>query len=1404
MNTGGARGIAEELYRLERLSVGHATTPQMGSTSLEDGLEFRDEDGNVLARVGGNGGAFNFEYVEGPPPPTPSPPLVISETGFAQVTWDGQFADPETLWNDPLAEPTRDVDRIEVHFAREPDFVPDNVHTFAGVMPAYPEGGKLTVGPFTEGGLWHCRLVAKSKPGHPSDPSMSAPVAIVGVNLESELMRTWLDADDAMESADGKNSVHHGDEEPTPPPGGFKEGDLWFGPGNMPHRWDGERWVSAADERVEALEDAQAELRGELQDVRASASSARGVVHYSPTPPTPTAEGELWFDTSAEGNNAPHVWTGSEWLSLEDARVNGLMDEVAAALGVQQSGIDAELADLRREIDADISRVLTDAGADAQRRADQAQAAAEAAAKAYAEAIASGAEEADLEELREHMDLVAGQAREAAIEAAGVQARELIAASETTIMSAVDSKNRIIWSTSTPTSGSYNTGDMWFRHNGTGNVIAQWRWDGAWQQQRLDDAVIANLDAGKIVSGFIDAARIRAGSITADKVLVGGANLLPNPNFEDGGAGWALNSISITAGAGIGGSNTLTIAETSGKAGSYAGVREADRWATAKVTPGQAYLISAWVRSDTEIPVGDAALYARAYAETGDERAFASPSTRSNQDAIPAGEWVRVSGLVRVPDGYPRLALGLYRRAAGAAITWCLPSVTLATDSTSIVPGAISTGHIAAKAIEAGNIAAGAISTDHLAADAVTAAKIKAGTITADLMAAGTITADSGVIGSIDAGKITVGELDGARVKAGSVTADKLLVGGALNLIPGLEPGGNKGYTSMTWDGTEKALKYVGKSSLTSDETFKLPPGEYVVEADIKASVAGTRAHAGVAGQADTTAKYKYGISNVLVGTEWQHFSAPLVISEGEEGTFRFRLLHAYAGDGTATTWYRNLVLRPRVGATLIADGAITTEKIATGAITAESGVIGSLDAGKITTGELDGRRIRANTVATEQLAADAIDGMTITGATIQTSRANSGVKIDATGLRLMNNFGVQIASMTYQGFEALGSFRTGGDNERRVEIRNDLWTAGAGILFLQKEEVTSAALSPYQARIGAPARGHLEIAGSEIEGQYRNRLKLLSSGNVELLSAKMNGANPSGDHARLAMISDQNASDSGLHLEVKGNNDRTGLSVAMSYYAPVSTTWSGTPIPVPGSMSLESADRIVLQARTTGGNSGNVIVRHDPGRPTSSSTFPVGTRNWGVAFQNSDNSMWGQIGGLVDGWGANGFGVRSIGRTLSLVSQTNLGHALVNHLTGSQGANVHMQSDGTIWRSTSSRRTKLDEAPIESEIDDFDDRILSLVAKTWYDRAAVEAYSDRLSAEAEGEEFVGVEVSDPFARIPGMVAEDVLDAGLKAFVTFDEDGNVDGLMYDRLGVALIPVVARLRDRVAELEKAIA
>jgi len=118
---------------------------------------------------------------------------------------------------------------------------------------------------------------------------------------------------------------------------------------------------------------------------------------------------------------------------------------------------------------------------------------------------------------------------------------------------------------------------------------------------------------------------------------------------------------------------------------------------------------------------------------------------------------------------------------------------------------------------------------------------------------------------------------------------------------------------------------------------------------------------------------------------------------------------------GNITTGY--------ISADRIEAGTITATHIGTNTIVASSANIAdavitnakidSLDASKITTGYLNADRIEAGTISAAKLSATAIDGMTITGALIQTSASNPRVFMNGDGLFATNVSGVGILGIS-------------------------------------------------------------------------------------------------------------------------------------------------------------------------------------------------------------------------------------------------------------------------------------------------------------------------------------------------------------------------------------------------------
>ncbi|MGV0000995.1 phage tail spike protein [Limosilactobacillus fermentum] len=123
---------------------------------------------------------------------------------------------------------------------------------------------------------------------------------------------------------------------------------------------------------------------------------------------------------------------------------------------------------------------------------------------------------------------------------------------------------------------------------------------------------------------------------------------------------------------------------------------------------------------------------------------------------------------------------------------------------------------------------------------------------------------------------------------------------------------------------------------------------------------------------------------------------------------------------------------------------------------------------------------------------------------------------------------------------------------------------------------------------------------------------------------------------------------------------------------------------------------------------------------------------------------------------------------------------------TTSAGANVVINPDGALTRVASATKYKTDIQ--RSYFSAYGERLLELPTATWMDKAETERYVDG-------------ESQDKPVRHFGMIAEDLADAGLEMLVSRGQDGELEGIQYDRIGPALIPVIKQLQDKVNKLEE---
>ena len=126
---------------------------------------------------------------------------------------------------------------------------------------------------------------------------------------------------------------------------------------------------------------------------------------------------------------------------------------------------------------------------------------------------------------------------------------------------------------------------------------------------------------------------------------------------------------------------------------------------------------------------------------------------------------------------------------------------------------------------------------------------------------------------------------------------------------------------------------------------------------------------------------------------------------------------------------------------------------------------------------------------------------------------------------------------------------------------------------------------------------------------------------------------------------------------------------------------------------------------------------------------------------------------------------------------------------TTSSAPNLYIASDGAIVRSTSASKYKTNIK--RSHSTEYGEKLLSLPTATWTDKGQKERYE-------AGKRHIKPE------KYFGMIAEDLADAGLDLLVSRNpKTHEIEGIQYERIAPALLPVIKKLKDKVNRLEKQI-
>jgi hypothetical protein len=297
--------IVRRIKALERRLDSAVRTPQLPSSAIDDGALTVTSGGTTTGIVGQQyDGTSAYVSTNGPVPPTPGPPLVVTVVGGLRVTVTGLFVDPQNGFSSPVVAP-QDFHRWDVEVSTSPAFpefadpmAPNNGSVLAA------SGGQIKVGWPTAGQLVYVRVRARTLSGKRSAPSDSVPVTTGTVGLG--------DLGFDLSTYVASNSVQYGTVLPSPTGYTGRIGTLFLlqtaagpPPKYTTYRYTGAAWDALADQ---SASDALAAAVAAQQ-----AADLKMRPFYQTTAPAYSgpADTAMWWDT--DDGNRPYRWNGTAW-----------------------------------------------------------------------------------------------------------------------------------------------------------------------------------------------------------------------------------------------------------------------------------------------------------------------------------------------------------------------------------------------------------------------------------------------------------------------------------------------------------------------------------------------------------------------------------------------------------------------------------------------------------------------------------------------------------------------------------------------------------------------------------------------------------------------------------------------------------------------------------------------------------------------------------------------------------------------------------------------------------------------------------------------------------------------------------------------------------------------------------
>ncbi|MFM9493669.1 hypothetical protein ACKI1Q_08525 [Streptomyces galilaeus] len=725
--------LAARVAVLERQLARTTRTARMAYSSVEDGaIEVYDQHGTLRGSMGlQDDGTVGFVAHNGPPPPTPAPPVVESALSGLTVTWPGMWTDAERA---PL-----DLAEVQVHLSSTADAEPDTSRPVAAFHTA--AGGSVTFATYTYDPVW-VRLIAVNTSGTAGEPS----AAVQGQARKAV-------PDDLVDAIIDETKLARG---------AVTDAALALGAVNSTALADG----AVLAEKLAA----NSVTLGKVASGAVTLSSLGGTLADATSQRLVDTMGEAaTWQTTDQGSGA----TWAHLTGVPDAPTGRNIGEACGFVRIRGTTLVPYEPGVLYRISARVrATAQLAAGPDAFYvgvlgvGADQTTLVNRTGANAPNSHYYTAASYRSLPTTDGWVTVVGYLKDRAPVGAAGPNNDPR---SPGTVHDAVRFITPYLWLnySSMGFSGSpavMQVDAVAIEALKTGAVDATNLVSGSVTAAALAaDSVIAGKVAADAITGreiaanSVTATEIAAASISTDKLVVaGGTNVLGDPSFEGAyTAAIATNVWSVVSG-GNGSAKALRVDATAAAA-----TTRSLNLTSLPILSGEQLYLAIDANASSDWSGGALKFYARWLDGTDVTVGFGVA-----QVDVPArSSWQRIAATVTAPAKTTAATVWVetYQSTAGAVL-WDNAVVR------PVVPGV----QIADGAVTAPKILAGAVTAEKIAALAITAEKIAGLSVTTDKLNALSVTSDKIAANAVTATKISAGAVEATHIKAGAITAEKL------------------------------------------------------------------------------------------------------------------------------------------------------------------------------------------------------------------------------------------------------------------------------------------------------------------------------------------------------------------------------------------------------------------------------------------------------------------------------------------------------------------------------------------------------------------------------------------------------------------------------------------------------